>query len=88
MCCRTKNVELVPRVGDHIIYLGKLDGFERKLERMKAFYEKGLNQVGWNKYLPALSVEFSNQIICYKARELMYDLTMSDVRLISDVPIH
>ena len=41
-----KNVELVPRVGDHIIYLGKLDGFERKLERVKAFYERGLNQVG------------------------------------------
>ena len=60
-----KDVELVPRVGDHIIYLGKLDGFERKLERMKAFYEKGLNQVGWNKY-SRISVEFSNQIICTK----------------------
>ena len=60
-----KDVELVPRVGDHIIYLGKLDGFERKLERMKAFYERGLNQVGWNKY-SRISVEFSNQIICTK----------------------
>ena len=60
-----KNVELVPRVGDHIIYLGKLDGFERKLERVKAFYERGLNQVGWNKY-SRINVEFSNQIICTK----------------------
>ena len=60
-----KDVELVPRVGDHIIYLGKLNGFERKLERMKAFYERGLNQVGWNKY-SRISVEFSNQIICTK----------------------
>ncbi len=63
-----RNIELVPRVGDHIIYLGKLDGFELKLKRVKAFYEKGLNQVGWNKY-SRISVEFSNQIICTKREQ-------------------
>lgn len=60
-----KNVELVPRVGDHLIFLGKLDDFEKKLERVKMFYEKGLNKVGWNKY-SRISVEFGNQIICTK----------------------
>ena len=60
-----KNVELVPRVGDHLIYLGKLDGYEKKLERVKMFYEKALNRVGWNKY-SRISVEFGNQIICTK----------------------
>ena len=60
-----KNVELVPRVGDHIIQLGSLNGFERKLKRVKMFYEKGLNQVGWNKY-SHINVEFDNQIICTK----------------------
>lgn len=60
-----KNVELVPRVGDHLIYLGKLDDFEKKLQRVKMFYEKGLNLVGWNKY-SRISVEFGNQIICTK----------------------
>lgn len=59
------NIELVPRVGDHIVYLGKLDDFEQKLKRLKVFYEKGLNQVGWNKY-SRINVEFSNQIICTK----------------------
>ena len=63
----SRNIELVPRVGDHIIYLGKLDGFEQKLKRVKAFYEKGLNQVGWNKY-SRISVEFGNQIICTKRK--------------------
>lgn len=58
-----KKVELVPRVGDHLIYLGKLEGFEKKLDRLKMFYERGLSQVGWNKY-SRISVEFSNQIIC------------------------
>lgn len=58
-------VELVPRVGDHLIYLGKLDGFEQKLQRVRLFYEKGLNKVGWNKY-SRISVEFGNQVICTK----------------------
>ena len=60
-----KNIELVPRVGDHVIYLGKLDDFERKLKTGKGIYEKGLNKVGWNKY-SRISVEFGNQIICTK----------------------
>lgn len=60
-----RNVELVPRVGDHLIYLGRLDNYENKLKRVKAFYEKALNQVGWNKY-SRINVEFGNQIICTK----------------------
>lgn len=36
-----KEIELVPRVGNHIIYLGKLEHFEDKLKRLKTFYEKG-----------------------------------------------
>lgn len=63
-----RTIELVPRVGDHLVYLGKLENFEDKLTRLKSFYEKGLNQVGWNKY-SRINLEFSNQIICTK-REL------------------
>lgn len=57
------DVELVPRVGNHLIYMGKLKGYEHKLARLKEFYRKGLNKVGWNKY-SRISIEFSNQIIC------------------------
>ena len=60
-----KKIELVPRVGDHIVYLGKLDNYEQKLKRLKTFYTKALNEVGWNKY-SRISVEFSNQVICTK----------------------
>ncbi|MEG1563935.1 MAG: cell division protein FtsQ [Bacteroides sp.] len=63
-----REVELVPRVGDHIIYLGKLKNVEEKLDRLKIFYEKALNQVGWNKY-SRISLEFGNQIICTKKIE-------------------
>ena len=60
-----KELELIPLVGDHIIYLGKPGNYENKFERLETFYKKGLNEVGWNKY-SRISLEFSNQIICTK----------------------
>ena len=59
------NVELVPRIGDHIVYLGRPEQFDDKLYRLKIFYEKALSQIGWNKY-SRINLEFSNQIICTK----------------------
>lgn len=59
------SIELVPRVGEHIIYLGQPENIAEKLARMEKFYKYGLNKVGWNKY-SRISVEFGNQIICKK----------------------
>lgn len=56
-------MELVPRVGDHIIYLGIPNHIDQKLERLRKFYLYGLNKAGWNKY-NYINVEFDNQIIC------------------------
>ena len=61
----SKELELVPQVGDHIIFLGKPGNYKDKFDRLKTFYKKGLNEVGWNKY-SRISLEFSNQIICTK----------------------
>lgn len=58
-------VELIPRVGNHIIRIGKAVEVEQKLERLAKFYTKGLNVVGWNKY-SIINLEFNNQIICTK----------------------
>ena len=59
------SIEVVPRVGDHIAYLGAPVDIDKKLDRLRKFYIYGLNQVGWNKY-NYISVEFNNQIICKK----------------------
>ena len=56
-------VEMIPRIGEHIIYLGPPANIDKKLERMRKFYLYGLNVAGWNKY-SYISVEFDNQIIC------------------------
>ncbi|MCH5176429.1 MAG: cell division protein FtsQ [Prevotellaceae bacterium] len=58
-------VTMVPRVGDHVIYLGTLADYEKKLRRMEIFYEKGLSKVGWNKY-SKINLEYDNQVVCTK----------------------
>lgn len=74
-----KTIELVPRVGDHIINIGRLpeavDKNKRRecitefantqLRRLKYFYKYGLSQAGWNKY-DYISLEFNNLIVCRK----------------------
>ena len=59
------SIEMVPRIGDHVIYLGSPTGLERKLQRLEKFYRYGLSRAGWNKY-SYISLEFDNQIICKK----------------------
>ena len=61
------SIEMVPRVGDHIVYLGNPSNLERKLARLEKFYKYGLSKAGWNKY-SYINVEFDNQIICKKRK--------------------
>lgn len=59
------SVEMIPRVGDHVVYLGKPVGLAQKLDRLEKFYRYGLSKAGWNKY-SYINLEFDNQIICKK----------------------
>ena len=61
-------VELIPRVGEHVILLGQPTNVEDKLDRLKTFYTEGLNKVGWNKY-SQISLEYDHQIICKRKRK-------------------
>lgn len=76
-----KNMEIIPRIGNHIVCLGRLPEssdkdrrmkiinkfMETKLSRLDKFYRYGLNEVGWNKYC-YIDLEFDNQVICRKAK--------------------
>ena len=62
------SVEIVPRVGDHVIYLGAPVKIDKKLDRLRKFYLYGLNKTGWNKY-NYINVEFDNQIICKRTKK-------------------
>ena len=62
------SVEMIPRVGNHIVYLGQPTHLKEKLTRLEKFYRYGLSKAGWNKY-SYINIEFNNQIIC-KRRKL------------------
>lgn len=68
-----ETIEMVPRVGDHIVYLGEPVGIPEKLERLDLFYRHALNKVGWNKY-SYISLEFDNQIICKKKQKTVNNI--------------
>ena len=77
-----KSIEIVPRIGDHVVCLGQLpesadsvkrvknvnEFLDRKLSRLDKFYRYGLNLSGWNKY-DYINLEFDNQIICRKRHQ-------------------
>lgn len=58
-----KQINIVPRVGNHLLRLGSTDNLENKLDRLKEFCIEGLNTIGWNKY-SSVSVAFDGQIVC------------------------
>lgn len=75
-----KSVELVPRVGDHIVNIGtlptdadtkrrqkKVETFvNEQLHRLDIFYREGLKYAGWTKY-DYISLEYVNQVVCHRA---------------------
>ena len=77
-----RSIELVPRVGNHIVYIGRLpecsskrnreedinNFVNKKMDRLEKFYKYGLSQAGWNKY-SYINIEFDNQIICKKRQQ-------------------
>lgn len=56
-------IELVPRIGGHIILLGKLDGYEHKLDKLYKLYTEGFSTIGWRAY-KVIDLQYKNQIVC------------------------
>jgi len=56
---------LLPQVGDYLIEFGTPDDYELKFRNLKAVYQQGFKNLGWNKY-KAISVKYRNQIVCTK----------------------
>jgi cell division protein FtsQ len=62
---KNKEIELIPRVGNHRIVLGDITNYEDKFRKLFLFYQRGVNQVGWNNY-KEINLKFKNQIVCVK----------------------
>jgi cell division protein FtsQ len=61
-------VNLVPRVGSHLIHLGTFENYEGKLRNLEAFYDKVLPVVGWDKY-STINLEYKDQLVCKKKQQ-------------------
>jgi cell division protein FtsQ len=59
------SIELIPRVGDAVIYLGKLENYEVKLNNLYQLYKQGFNVIGWNRF-KRIDLQYKNQIVCLK----------------------
>lgn len=62
-----QHIELVPRVGNHLIDFGTTSDYTQKFKNLYAFYQKVLPEVGWNKY-EVISVEHPSQVVGKKAQ--------------------
>lgn len=58
-------LDLIPRSGHYTIRFGRPDDVEQKLDRLLAFYEKGLSNIGWDTFR-TISVEYDGQVVCTK----------------------
>ncbi len=58
-------VEIIPRVGNHRIFMGEPEDLEWKLQKLKAFYYKALPNMGWDKY-SSINLRYSDQVVCKK----------------------
>tara|TARA_B110000046_G_scaffold90094_1_gene98126 strand:+ start:2571 stop:3368 length:798 start_codon:yes stop_codon:yes gene_type:complete len=59
-------IEIIPRVGDHIVLVGDASNIKKKLNKLRLFYNKGLNKTGWNEY-KTINLKYANQVVCSKS---------------------
>ncbi|MCD8101706.1 MAG: hypothetical protein LUE26_03915 [Alistipes sp.] len=56
-------IELIPRVGRHIIIFGELEDVQEKLDKLMLFYTKVLDYEGWETYR-TINLRFKDQVVC------------------------
>ena len=61
-------LELTPRVGSHTIVLGPPSDYPHTFEKLQAFYEKGLNELGWDRY-SRIDVGHGDQVVATKKKK-------------------
>lgn len=59
------NIDIIPRVGNHVVKMGKPEGFEKKLGYLEDLYAQALPLAGWNKYRE-INLMYEGQIVCKK----------------------
>lgn len=58
-------IELIPRVGDHVIALGRPTDYAQKFDKLQTFYAKGLSETGWDRY-SRICIDYAGQVVATK----------------------
>jgi cell division protein FtsQ len=56
-------LRFVPRSGNFVVDLGEPSGYDTKLSNLYRFYNKGLDNIGWDKYR-SISLRYEGQVVC------------------------
>ena len=56
---------LAPLIGDQLIEFGEPDNYQVKLRNLKALYDQGFSELGWEHY-KKISLKYNNQVVCTK----------------------
>ncbi len=61
----TGMLELVPRVGNHLILLGDTRNMETRFENLRLFYKQAMDSAGWHDY-KMINLFYEGQVVCSK----------------------
>lgn len=59
------DIELIPKLGKHLIEFGSLKNMRNKFEKLIVFYKDALGNNNWKKY-GKINLKYNNQIVCTK----------------------
>lgn len=60
-----EDIDLITRVGGQIVKLGSLADYDKKLAKLKTFYDKVLPETGWNRYTQ-INLKYDKQVVATK----------------------
>ena len=60
-------VDLIMRIGDHIVHFGRIENIPIKFRNLYAFYTDIMPKVGWYKY-SEINVAYDGRIICKRRK--------------------
>lgn len=60
-----KEIEIIPKLGNHIVLFGNIQNMEKKFRDLFTFYKEGLKYTGWYQY-KTINLKYEGQIVCTK----------------------
>jgi cell division protein FtsQ len=60
-----RNFELIPKIGDHLIFFGDGNNISERFRKLKIFYQQVLAKTGFNTY-KEIDVQFEGQVVATK----------------------